>query len=201
MQTDSVLVASDFLLSIDVSHHAKLLYMILLSKTTKHGTTASMREMARLSGMCINTIRKAVIELVNAKVIIKYSHVAGEQGVYGLTTCKKKAYNVAVPLFILHNRTIQPLQKVLYAILCVYKRIGKDDSCYPSYTTLGHALGVCKRTVQRAVNGLRSLGSIQTKLIRAADRFPYLQYFFVSFTDFGDSEDIETTKEESAYQN
>lgn len=90
MQTDSVLVASDFLLSIDVSHHAKLLYMILLSKTTKHGTTASMREMARLPGMCINTIRKAVIELVNAKVIIKYSHVAGEQGVYGLTTCKKK---------------------------------------------------------------------------------------------------------------
>lgn len=36
---------------------------------------------------------------------------------------------MAVPLFILHNRTIQPLQKVLYAILCVYKRIGKDDSC------------------------------------------------------------------------
>lgn len=199
MQTDSVLVASDFLLS-DVSHHAKLLYMILLSKTTKHGTTASMREMARLSGMCINTIRKAVSELVNVKVISKYPHIAGEQGVYELTTSHKKACKVAVPLFILHNRAIQPMQKVLYAILCVYKHIGKNDSCYPSYTTLGHALGVCKRTVQRAVNGLRSLGSIQTKLIRAADRFPYLQYFFASFKDFGDNKDIETTKEESAYR-
>lgn len=197
MRTDNVLVASDFLLSQNVSYHAKLIYMVLLSKAVKHGTTvtASLRELARLSGMCVNTIRKAVAELISVRIIIKYPHKAGEQGIYKLTPAKK-ACKVTIPLCILHNHTIQPIQKVLYALLCVYKSIGKDDSCYPGYKTLGHALGgVCKRTVQRAVNGLRLLGSIQTKLVRSADKFPYLQYFFVDFKDFGNKEDVEIAEE------
>lgn len=201
MRTDNVLVASDFLLAADISYHAKLVYMILLSKTSKHGTTASLRELARLSGMCVNTIRNAITELVCAHIISKYPHIPGEQGVYKLTHVKKSC-TVAIPLYILHNHTIQPLQKVLYALLCVYKRIGKDDSCYPGYKTLSQALGVCKRTVQRTVNGLRLLGCIKTQLIRSIDKFPYLCYFFVAFDDFGgNKEDIETAKEESMYRN
>lgn len=197
MRIDNVTVASDFLLSKNVSYHAKLIYMILLSKTVKHGTTvtASLRELARLSGMCVNTIRKAIAELISAKIIMQYPHKSGEQGIYKLTL-SKKVCKVTIPLYILYNRTIQPIQKVLYALLCVYKRIGKDDSCYPGYKTLGHVLGgVCKRTVQRAVNGLRLLGSIQTKLVRSADKFPYLQYFFVDFVDFGNEDDIEIPEE------
>ena len=175
--SNAVLVDKNMLLNRKLDYKQQLLYIILQSKTDSCGTTASVSELSRLSGFCCTTVRR-VIQSLNASGMITPIQAVGIQNNYVLhqPSPKKKTACISVPLEVLYNLTLRPIQKMLYIFLLLHQRIGRTDACYPGYTTLASLMRVSKRTVQRASKALQNAGAIVTTLIKEQGNYPYLLY-------------------------
>lgn len=57
---------------------------------------------------------------------------------------------------------LKPGEIVIYAYL-IYRENRKTFQCYPSYKTIGHAVGMSQNTVRKYVRGLEDKGLILTE--------------------------------------
>lgn len=177
---DSVFVSSDFLRSSHAETAEKLIYVVLASITDRKNTAiASLRELSRLSGLSINTVRKAIQLLQVHGYIDVYSYQdRGMPHIYLLHHMAKGKGKQAIkiPLHIIYNRLICPTVKVVYAVLLAYQAYNQHKCC-PSLRTISHCIGKSIRTVQRAIATLRECHAISSTLVCAQNgKYPHNEY-------------------------
>ncbi len=154
------------LLDLNISNHAKYVYMALLHFRSKHSkqikvTLAKVSEVTGLKGRQltnhINTLTKNIILLRNQN-----QYGSGEYGCNVYTIFCDERYFAEIPWEIAYNDDLSVNAKIGYCIMKRFTDLDKKDfTCYMTKSELAEKVGCSANEVDKIKRSLKNAGLIE----------------------------------------